>query len=208
MKKLILTSIIAACTALTASAQLPVPRVDLGIKAGFNYASLDGPSSISSESRNGLMFGAFLGVKVTDKFGVQVEGLFMQRGADISYTDVNNASSVTKARFNYFDIPVLITYKPVPFINFHAGPYASYLINVSLKEGTAGAQNTYNTITKSNFNDWDYGICAGVGFKALFISGGARYNLGLNKIANTTNANNFIDGRNRVVTLYLGWSFL
>lgn len=178
--------------------------IGFGIKAGYNYSNFS-IDNASADARSGFMAGAFVKVKVASKFAIQPEVLFMQRGSRFTYNEpsVQGAGDFT---FNYIDVPVLFVFSPIKVLNLHFGPYASYLTSINIKNVSSGQYN-FEQIKRSQFNDWDYGLAAGVGFDVLFVTGGIRYNQGFSKVGNSSGGFTFANGRNNVTTLFVGFTF-
>ncbi|MES2627904.1 MAG: porin family protein [Bacteroidota bacterium] len=199
MKKLILLLTIA----LFGSVQAYSQGLDLGFKVGYNYTNFD-IDNVSAKSRSGLMAGAFVKVKLSETFGIQPEVLLMQRAGQLGYNDptVTGTGAFT---FNYIDVPVMLVFKPIPILNIHFGPYASYLASVSVDNKGVGYD--FSEVRKSQFNDWDFGAAAGVGVDVLFLTAGVRYNQGLTKVGNASKGYIFANGRTSVVTVYAGIAF-
>jgi len=53
---------------------------DLGINAGVNFSQFQDAKNFDSDSRTGLLAGAFVGVKFSDRFAIQPEILYSQQG--------------------------------------------------------------------------------------------------------------------------------
>lgn len=177
--------------------------VKLGLKAGYNYSNFN-IDNVSAKGRSGIMGGAFLKIKTSDNFAIQPELLFQQRGGKITYND-SNVTGSGDFSLNYIDIPLMFVINPVPVFNIHFGPYASYLASVGVNKFGVGSYD-FEQVKRSQFNDWDFGVAAGVGFDVLFLTGGIRYNAGLTKVSRSDGDYIFVDGRNSVVTVYVGIS--
>ena len=75
MKKIIIVFAVALL-----SAPLFAQGLDLGLKAGVNFANITDATGL--ENRTGFVFGAFAGAKLGDKIGIQGDLLYSQQGAD------------------------------------------------------------------------------------------------------------------------------
>lgn len=124
--------------------------LDLGIKAGINYASI---SSIKEDTRLGLTGGAFIGLRF-NFFSLQTEFLFSQQGGEFNQQDIDT---------DYALVPVIFKLHFLKFLNIQAGPQFSYLINGS-------------DILESE--QLDISAAAGFGLNFGSLSIDARYNYG------------------------------
>lgn len=182
--------------AWTASAQsVPVvgslPKVDLGIKAGWNYEQLSG-SNVDNSYNSGFQGGIFVGVR-RKRIGVQVEGL-------ISFSKYNLQDSLSKGEFKatYINIPVLFEYKLVPMLWLQIGPQYSGIVSVQSPSGFAGdAKNIFKSGTGSGVLGLELKL-------PLHLNVGARYVLGF------TNLNNYGSDawQQRVFQLHVGLTFI
>jgi hypothetical protein len=163
MKKIIITSFFLLATMYTfAQAQLAI-----GIKAGPNFAKLDGTSAQGTfESRTGYHFGAFGLIKLT-KIGIQPEILFSQQGSKVK---VNNTDF--DANFSYINIPIIIKLYTIAGINLQAGPQFGFLSRAEFED-----RDVKDAVKSS-----DISLALGAGWDLPFgLTLDARYNLGLSK---------------------------
>jgi hypothetical protein len=164
MKKIIITSFFLLATMYTfAQAQLAI-----GIKAGPNFAKLDGTSAEGTfGNRTGYHFGAFGLIKLT-KIGIQPEILFSQQGSKIK-TNTGDFD----ANFSYINIPVIIKLYTIAGINLQAGPQFGFLSRAEIED-----QDVKDAVKSS-----DISLAMGAGWDLPFgLTLDARYNLGLSKI--------------------------
>lgn len=164
MKKIIITSFFLLATMYTfAQAQLAI-----GIKAGPNFAKLDGTSAQGTfESRTGYHFGAFGLIKLT-KIGIQPEILFSQQGSKIK----TNTSDFD-ANFSYINVPIIVKLYTIAGINLQAGPQFGFLSRAEIED-----QDVKDAVKSS-----DISLALGAGWDLPFgLTLDARYNLGLSKI--------------------------
>lgn len=82
MKKLLFLLTVIFCSS-TLSAQ----GLDLGIKAGANFATLS--DATNAEQKTGFQAGFFAGVKFSDKLGIQADLLYSQQGAEFDSEEFN-----------------------------------------------------------------------------------------------------------------------
>ena len=106
------------------------PGISIGIKAGANLSNIyDSQSSdFQADPKLGFAAGGFLSIPIGNFLAVQPELLFSQRGFQGSGSVLLSNYSFTRTT-NYIDIPLLLAFKPIPFITILAGPQYSYLIS-------------------------------------------------------------------------------
>lgn len=187
MKKLLLFA------ALMCIASVGYSQVGVGLKGGLNFANQNFETDgldISPDGRTGFHFGAYLNISLGDKFGLQPEALFSQKGSEFEI-----AGFTSESNFNYVDIPVLVRYNITDIFSLHAGPQVSVLLSAEDEDGTDIEDN----ITGSEF-----ALAFGAQVDLpLGLIGGARYNLGLSDINDVDSGGTEV--KNRVFQLYVGW---
>jgi hypothetical protein len=135
-------------------------------------------SSMGSEGRLGFTGGAFAGARF-NTFGLQVEALFSQQGGELDGVDIET---------DYLLVPVLAKLHFLRIFNLQFGPQFSYLLNDT---------------DPLESEQLDISGAAGIGLSlgsSLRID--ARYNFGF------TDAFKGASGKNRFISLALGFSFL
>ena len=96
-------------------------------------------------------------------------------------------------------------------MNVHAGPYGAYLINANLNtrinKGFDGNANILN-LNHTDFQRFDYGVAAGVGYDLQRFRLGVRYNHGLSQIGEGGIASRITgNARNAAAQVYAGFAF-
>jgi hypothetical protein len=188
-------------------------RFSAGPRVGVNLSSFAGNAE-GNQYRPGLTAGLFVMYSSLNHFGVSVDALYSQMGANYSAFDALSQTSITyKQRLTYIEIPVALryflttggTFRP----NLFVGPSLGFLVKgESLPTERLGVQ--FPTIDNtSSFRPLDLGLMAGFqlnfpgfGVRQRFLIDG-RYRYGLNDVRkdNTTNSHN------SVFTLTLGYGF-
>ena len=170
-------------------------ELDLGIKLGSNFASINNAIQDSS-SRTGIQAGIFGGVKFNDKIGINLDVLYSQQGADFD----DGAFDLT-----YVNLPLVLKYFLVGGLHIQAGPQFGVLIDESLTETL---DDDYKEIVESEIS----GII-GIGYDLPFglrIDG--RYNFGLTDISKPEDGEDGENGnkgiKNSVFTIAVGFAFL
>jgi Outer membrane protein beta-barrel domain len=208
MKTLVAAAILATGASLMSTADVKAQgRVRTGLKGGLNASSLfyDNQGVNNKHERIGFHAGVFTQIPAGEFFAIQPELLYTTKGASADYNIVGfNGTNTFK--LNYAELPVLATFKLGQAVELQAGPYVSYLLNSNLtSNGDFGTGR--GAINRDNFNKVDYGIAGGLNiyFGKAFI--GARYEQGLQRIANSGAAQTLLgNAKNGVGLLSVGFS--
>jgi opacity protein-like surface antigen len=177
-----------------ASAAQTASTVTFGVKAGVNSSNIKFSDSADQETKSlvGAVGGLFLGKQINDNVGVQIEGLFSQKGAK----DATSGSDA-KFRLTYIDVPVLLRFDPTTTneTRFHVftGPQLSFKTKA---EGTEDGQ-TFDL--DSEIESTDFGWVLGAGVERSRFSLDVRYALGLKDIATDSEK-----AKNRVFSVMMG----
>jgi len=183
------------------------PRV--GFKGGLNLSNLYVNNVNDENARIGWHAGVYTQLLSTEAFAIQPEINYSTKGTGVTYASAgpNGVMFDHDQKFNlsYIDIPVLAVFKLGRAAEIHAGPYWSYLVRAEIKNNDGNPDNKFDTIDRKNFDNWDYGLVGGIGFNlGKGAQLGARYNYGLNKIAQTAAAKAVLgNAKNQVAQLYL-----
>lgn len=182
-------------------------RTRIGLKGGLNASSLfyDSQGATNKNERIGFHVGVFAQAPVGEFFAIQPELLYMTKGASADYNVIGFTGKNT-FKLNYAELPVLATFKLGQAVELQAGPYVSYLLNSNINSNGDFGSGT-SAINRDNFNKVDYGIAGGLNiyFGKAFI--GARYEQGLQQIANSGAAKTLLgSAKNGVGLLSIGLS--
>jgi len=180
MKKLIVIFALILISVTDANAQM----LKFGVKAGANFASLEGDGLEGLETYTNFHFGALLEVKVFENFSIQPELLYSSQGAKVSDENVKDIN------FNYVTVPVLAKfYLITDKLSVEAGPQFSFLID----------DNVGDQFESESF---DFAAVGGLGFQFTenFFAQ-ARYVGGL------TEASKDAEVKNRVIQVAIGYRF-
>ncbi len=184
MKKLIV-AVITLFLGTTAFSQ----EIDLGVKAGANFANISDVDNLSSKT--GFQAGIFAGIKFTDKVGIQADVLYSQQGAKFD---------AGKFDLNYINVPIVLKYYLFQGLNIQAGPQFGFILDDNIYVDAFGTNSIEANAEKS-----DVSAVIGTGYDFPFgVRLDARYNFGLTDVSKT---NNF-EGKNNVFSVALGYSFL
>lgn len=185
MKKIFLAAVLFVATSATIQAQL----LQIGVKAGVNFASQTGDAfpdqDIDKEGITSFHAGLVAELKLLDKFSVQPELLYSTQGATYK-----NAIQEYKNELGYISIPVMAKFYLTDSFSLEVGPQASFLVSEK------------NDFDLDDAESFEFGLNAGLGFKItknFFVQG--RYGLGL------TEASKNADIKNSTVQLSAGFMF-
>jgi hypothetical protein len=130
-----------------------------GIKGGLLVAHLQGDVAAYTnlQKRQSYHAGFYSQFSVTDNFSIQPEVLYTRKG--FKYDD-------TDTRLDYFDVPVLASFRVLDNISLLAGPQVSVLMTVKEND---------REMDKEFYNSFDYGAAAGIEGRLSFLRLGARY---------------------------------
>jgi outer membrane protein W len=175
-------------------------NLSFGPMVGLNLSEIS--NLPNSSTKTGLLIGGFFNYSHKSSFGVGVQVLYNQLGANLN----NNTEQI---RLNYLQVPVLATYyfgpknavgviRPKLFI----GPHLNFLLNATNKAG-----NDINT-NESQFNTTDFGGTLGGGLnysvsKKVWLNFDVRYNFGLIDISKNPSLVN----HNQSLGINVGLSF-
>ncbi len=175
--------------------------LNIGIKAGVNFANVTKASEINTGNHTGYLVGGYISPKPKKAIGFRSEIILSRQGYD--YKTNTNTGNVN---LDYLLLPQLITINFSKRIQVHAGGQIAFLLNAdvdSTNGGTPGSLMSY-------FSRFEYGLAGGVDVFplkfGLFL--GARINISLNQVSVGGSQPNFIpsiNAKNNVVQVYAGW---
>lgn len=192
---------------LTLSARSQTTRLPLvGIRGGANFSNLYTSGARDTKSLTGFNVGLFSKIPVSGMLAIEPEIYFTTKGATISYNNffVNGTATF---KLNYIELPLMMVVNLTENFNIHAGPYAGYLVNGSVKNNAnIDLFNFEDNITADDFNRIDAGVAAGAGLDFSGVSIGIRYSYGLTKVGKEKTflgtSYTFPDAKNSVISLY------
>jgi hypothetical protein len=173
-----------------------------GFKGGVTLSNLyiDLDDLDTENARWGFNAGFYSQIMFLETIGIQPEILFTTKGTEATYTGQINQT--IDFRLNYIDIPLLLVFRPLDVLEFYAGPYVGFLLGSNID--FTGLIDGEEGLSRDNFNNFDYGVAAGLALNFRVIKLGLRYNLGMQEVANSTLANTLIgDSRHSYAQLYI-----
>jgi len=167
MKKLVVL-VLTAGTFFTASAQ-----VQIGLKAGANFATLSGSAADGAQTKVDFHGGAFAQIALFNSFSLQPELMYSGQGAKGNQNETE--FTLNQA---YVNLPVLFKYQHSSGLFAETGPQLGLLVAANVK-----ANGTSEDV-KSSYKSTDISWAFGIGYKISMLHAGidARYNLGLSNI--------------------------
>ena len=173
-----------------------------GIKAGANLANINNGSTIDFTPDMKVDFHAGIALNMhfghknegspagTGLFGLQPELLYSRQGFAIG----SEAYSL-----DYITLPIMLKLYVAEGFNIEAGPYISYLLDVTPSSTViSGAQIALSDIK----GGLDAGVAFGAGYETkVGVTIGARYLLGLSDVASN------LAWKNNVIAVSVGWMF-
>lgn len=155
--------------------------INIGFKGGATVYKING-ISFSDEFKWGYHLGGVAELMWSKKWGVQPEVLFNQSNTRTGYSFDTLYQSLNPGlkgiKLNYLSIPVLLTWRPSPFISFQAGPNFSILMSKErnlLQDG------------REAFRNGNVSVLGGVQLNLLSFRIYGRYGLGLTNLNNIEN---------------------
>lgn len=209
--------IVLSLVAGVALAEEKPSRLEKGVKLGLSMANLNG-GIVDGESKAGFAAGGYAGYKIADPLLVQIEALFVMKGAVID-TGLGLSESV---RLNYLEIPLLVKAsfptRAVKKPSFYASdpgltPYVCFGPAFAIKMSGAYAINE----DTAEVETVDVGITFGGGFDAGVGKGkitvDLRFNLGIMDVVEVpwsyeiTGETLYYGLKNRCFTVLVGYGF-
>lgn len=189
----------------------------IGLKAGINIASWAGDEAFDDDaygSTFGLQFGAVAEIPVSDKFAIQPELIYLQKGFFFEF-EFLGITSETDTKLNYLEIPILakifLTDAPTQ-VYVTAGPSVGFALSGKVIDTVGGEEDeTDIDFEDSEISTFDFGLSLGAGaqFAAgpgkLFVD--VRYLLGLANLDNSEPESERIDVFNRGIGASIGFLF-
>ena len=182
-------------------------NAQIGVKGGVNFSNMYTNDVDDNNVLTSFNLGFYASIPVTSFIAIQPEFLYSRKGAELTYDNVF-ATGKAKFKLNYIEVPVLLKINLTKNFNVHAGPYFAYLINAQVTNETNGGTFDFeDNFNNDDFNKFDVGLSAGLGFDFESIGIGARYNYGLSTVGKERSVGGttytFPDGKNSNISVYL-----
>lgn len=181
-----------------------------GIKAGINLSNLYVDEVEDENMKLGLNAGFYAKLPITRGFSLQPELIYSNKGAKLRYDNFVLGEGEYRFNLHYVELPVMAVINVLPNFNIHAGPYVSFLAGADIKDmNDDGSIENVRDLNADNFNRFDFGVTAGLGFDIQNITLGARYNYGLTEIGKSGSLSGQLtrDAKNSAISVYIGFGF-
>lgn len=204
MRHLLLVGCISSITATASSAHAQLERTSLAVYAGLTRATMHGDSVPGPLHTTGFIGGAAVSMHLVDRFSLQPELQFVQKGDDEA--DAFGGGVLSEhIRLNYIEVPVLLRASGdairgvTPFVI--GGPQVAFKASCSID--VKGVANHYTCADLPPVESTEFGVVAGAGVDAAImghaISVSARYDWGLRDAFKNNLA------KTRTLAILLGW---
>jgi len=162
------------CLTITANSQSLIPT-KFGIKAGLNYSTLsistvNGVKPAVNSSQIGISAGACIHIPLSDKWYINPELVYSQKGASFNYDytqdyNTNNRqeySTTSNLSIAYIELNPTISYKANHKVSLNLGPSLAFLMsgNYSYKQDPTNQ----HTLSSGEFNEESLDIGLNFGF--------------------------------------------
>lgn len=171
--------------------------IGAGLKAGLNICNqipTGEGENVETSPLYGFHIGGYGNYFILEPLAVQMELLFTQKGSNWSDPFFKG-----KDRLGYIDLPILIRYQIMEYLNVHAGPHLGFLVCAKQIPEDGDAMDA-----KDYYNSMDIALGFGIeGNLPHNINLTVRYILGL---ADATTESEYWEGwKNNVLQISLGY---
>jgi hypothetical protein len=177
--RLLLTAVFFVAVSVNSFAQKG-PFLQIGLKAGTNITKVEG-RSFNEEFKFGYTGGAFMQVRIGDKWHLQPEIQFNQFKTKTAYNfDEVYAGgyNLKDVKLNYLTIPLLLDYSSVKFFTLQGGVQYGKLLD---------RESSLLETGKEAFKSGDFSLLGGVQLNIAAFKINGRYILGLTNINDIDN---------------------
>jgi len=212
MKKLLIFIVLTSLS-VPSMAQAQESKSEFGIRGGVNLATLMSANEYDRNMKIGFHVGVFDKISLSENFAIQPELLYSLKGVKFNYDDEPLVDGYSKFNLHYIDLPVKFVFDITDNFEIQVGPYLSYLVFADVKtEGDVlnfFEINETDELDRKNFNTFDIGASAGLGFNLSPLVIGINYNMGFIPVAKEDeDAYDMLEkGRNSVIEVYAGIKF-
>jgi hypothetical protein len=202
------TLFLAACGMYAQDETSPPPTASsgmqstFGVKGGANWSTLWVKEVKDKNARLGFHAGLFARFASPNSLGFQIEALYDQKGMTVTKTFGTIDQEITY-EFDYATVPLLIVVPLGEVAEIHAGAYGSLLLlsEISSRGDLGDAEMDPDD---GKFKSFDFGLSGGVGINLGLAQIGARYNHGLQPVADNPSSRGVLgESQNASAQLYL-----
>ncbi|MGI4874368.1 MAG: porin family protein [Janthinobacterium lividum] len=187
---------VVATLALAASGAAQAQRVRFGLKGGPSYTTVVGQHVAGTASKWGFHGGVLVNVKLSERFSLQPEVLYSQKGT-------KGADDSNRINLNYVDLPVLLRVATgLGGLFVVVGPQLGYLAGSDASVGSRTPLARVTSDFAGSHRPFDLGYATGFGYQlANGLGLGLRYNGGFTHVLKGATAED--TARNSAFQLYL-----
>lgn len=154
MKKIFMSALVIGTASLNFA-----QKTTFGVKGGVNISSVSNLYESTTKSRVGFNAGIFANVSVSEKFKIQPEVLYSQKG--LVYPS-------GKEEYGYLSVPVMFQYNLIEKFYLEAGPEFSFLLSAKDKQNEYSNSSYYYSAgvydVKDEYRTFDFGLGFGIGY--------------------------------------------
>lgn len=176
-------------------------KLGAGLKAGINLAkrvTSEAAENVDTKVLTGIHGGVTVNYFIVDQVAIQIDVLISQKGS--KWSDLSFSG---KDKLSYLDIPVLLRYQVLEFLNVHAGPQFGFLLSATQFPDDGDKYDI-----KEYYKSSDIGMVLGVEGNLPFnFNITMRYILGLN-VVNTDVYYDVDDWKNNVFQVSIGYRLM
>jgi hypothetical protein len=177
-----------------------------GVRASLNLSNLYVDAVNDENTKPGFAVGVYFRKSLSEQISIQPEINYSLKGSQINYANFLNGSGKYRYNLSYVEVPVLANIHIGENLYVSAGPYVATLIAAKVKDVDGdGSVNSVEEYDRDDFNTFDYGVAAGLGFDFSGGTAGVRYNYGLVDVA--PDSNGLDNGKNSVLQFFIGFQF-
>jgi hypothetical protein len=176
-------------------------KLGAGLKAGINVATqvtTGEAENVDTKFLTGFHGGVTVNYFIVDPVAIQIDALISQKGS--KWSDLSFSG---KDKLSYLDIPVLVRYQVLEFLNVHAGPQFGFLLSANQIPDDGDKLEI-----KEYYKSTDIGMVLGAeGNLPLNFNITLRYILGLS-VVNTDIYYNVDNWKNNVFQFSIGYRLM
>ncbi len=153
---IVLLIVLSLCT--TAFSQTK-GKVEFGINAGYNAATVTAGENTNSKYRSGFNAGVSADYYFSDRWSIKGKLNYDQKGWNNGFVQMGNSTYTTDFHLDYLTIPVMANWHFGRTRNWYLnfGPYAGILLSAS--------ETANDMDLKEGFSSVDFGLDLGIGVK-------------------------------------------
>lgn len=188
--------------------------IGIGVKAGFNFSNVTNASQINASTRTGYHFGILFAPQSKSILSSRTELLYSRHG--YSYSD-STAKANGSIDLDYIMLAQYICINITKYVQIQFGAETGYLLHAKADSGRSSTGNASADQMLSFYNRFQYGYGGSIEihpYSGLLI--GARYNISLNNLYNTSSFTSggatpsFVPNvnlKNNIIQVFAGWRF-